>query len=193
MKLKPIFALSLAAIVSTNCMAIEITKGKLLSHKEWSTGKVSSFSNIITKSNRLQVPPAILNKKVDPDAVDRIYASSQINKVESIAGKGTTISGYAQTMITNGTETHFYDVTTRLCTGKANGNVDDNCVIIHDSFMLDPSGEARISPNPQLTLALDPGYYGVDLNTIIVRDNTNVTFTSYSSNNFNVNAEKKHH
>src|SRR4029078_9068343 len=112
-----LLSLALAGAVSTNCFAYEIHKGKLLEHKEWTTGAAKG-TFISTPSNKMK--PA-------SSATGNFEIYSSASPAKSLSGSSAKILGDTSIYISNYTDhTQEYRYTISVC-GMMADNLE-NCL-----------------------------------------------------------------
>lgn len=176
MKGKIILGLSVIALaVGSSGYAMEITKGKLLSHKEHSTGKIKATM----KEMKFDVKKEIANFKAAGSLVqdngDRIYVKENMYDASGITGQDTDLSGSSHIYIVNNTDTnHTYTINTIICAEQ------DACNYITDVIDLDPAGVAVAVRAPTITFSYDTaGEYQIGLASMISREDEDSVFTGF--------------
>src|SRR5690348_4255022 len=110
MKRKLLLGLILTAVCSANSFAMEITHGKLISHKEWTMGKLAKSSSF-KEVNNLNIPalrlPSLKMKGDVPMppvlvANNTVLAQSVVSDdLTAVVGQDVSLSGFNYVDITN--------------------------------------------------------------------------------------------
>jgi len=139
MKAKIVLGLAVGLLVSINASALEIYKGRLISHKESSTHNIKFTIENSTK--RFGFLNKMVNAKDDSSSTFismgtfMPYTSGSVNSI-------TTVSGALGTFIQNNTSaTQTYYYMGQVCAMGSDGK-SDQCATMEDQVQLDPSGYA---------------------------------------------------
>ena len=156
MKGKLLLGLTIATLISANSFALEIYKGKLIKHKEWTTGGVkSSVINAATNTSHLKLNTALASKSATP-YLETFSFGGDIsgyvgNLVQVIGNNEVYVHNYSDT-----SQTYYY--TLNVCADA--GNKEDKCIFYFDEFSLDPDGYVSTNIQPSLYLVyFTPGTY----------------------------------
>jgi hypothetical protein len=144
--------LLLLSLVSANCFAYEIHKGKLISHKEWTTGKATgSFVHV-------PMPNLLINRKAG-DVFELKLNNYEILPAKGTAGTETLVTGNNYIWFTNASDntlTYNFELFTCAFTSQRT----ENCIHIEDTFSVEPGGSFSYSVSPKLAVVFDaPGSY----------------------------------
>lgn len=156
MNLKQILSLAVIAGVSSHAFAMEISHGRIISEKAWSTdGKKVTFAK---KS------PLARAKEGAPDSQE---LSVSIESATGKVGEPVTLTGNHKIVIHNETasnQTYFYNISVCVL-------FDDNtnhCVYQSKHLELSEGGYFAVDAEPELTLAFNaPGSYVTSATTWI--------------------------
>jgi hypothetical protein len=180
MKLTPIIGIALAAAISSNAFAVEVTKGKVLKHKEWSTGKVKAS---YAKGSKTL---AAMKQKIKLDGPVPTYTFAETRPVSVNAGDTFSISNDSFTFIHNNTsEVHYYTMESSICVERTDNAVE--CVYSWDYVELQPDGDITAVSMPTLTTSFaDAGTYHTDASTYFSGGTQNKFFSNLSSSSATV-------
>lgn len=176
MKNKVLLIFILSLLSTVNSFAIQITGGKLISHKEWTQGNVikSSFKDI-TSSNTSRIPVSRFKKN---ETIENwITASSRTIRSDEASipvNKDITFSGVSHIHILNDSDSvqKTYSIIHTMnvfppCPSEPGHLCPTLFSIVEDVVMLEPNGSAFIEKEPTLTTRFDsPGkaYYWIEQN-----------------------------
>lgn len=150
-----LLAVVLAGVVTTNASALEIHKGKIIAHKEWTTGIAKgSFKS-----------KALVKKNVEDMGNFYVYTNAQGGKAQ--AGIVTTINGQTQVFIQNASnETKQYSYNMSVCSDTTEHTA--SCVLSFYTIEVEPNGDFSDSSTPELRLIYDKaGKYNTYVNTFV--------------------------
>lgn len=152
MKIKFLLACVVMATLSTNASALQIHKGKLLSHKEWSTGKA-----------KLSLAKAIIAKRSLKDNTDGTWSSltSEIHPATGLVNQMIAIKNEANIYLQNNSDhEQTYELRFSICAMPAKDSYD--CVDTWDTIQLQPGGHFSDPDALVLNIAFDqPGEYTI--------------------------------
>lgn len=158
------------SMASIHCFAVEIHKGKLISHKEWATGKA--------KGGFISKPDA---KKVIKMSNGRQDAFIEAWPAKGVAGSMTSVMGNHRFGVGNDsdeTQTYWYYLSTCAMTSDHTGN----CVHVFDSISLEPGGYFFYNAVGEVQIAFDkPGSYQTFSTAFIYPHNDDMTTKVTSS------------
>lgn len=136
---------SIGVFTSVNALATEITKGRMIKHKEWTTGNVLSYSLKATTPKQMALKFKTFQQKTHPNSanismsmLDSISPAIAETKVEIT---GTSVVGAKNTS----NETKQYEITSQLCTDN---DPLTACVFIYDAIELEAGGMFIYDINP---------------------------------------------
>lgn len=207
MKAKLLLGLIFTSIVSINSYAMEITKGKLISHKEWTTGNITgSFKEIIKgKNSKFSLLPLQNQKNLElPTNLSVVMASSYAYENNGLTGTDIIFTGSSYAIIYNKTSSpQTYRIITNFSLHfdehSGNGNNNNNnsgmndSVTSEDVVTLDPQGEFFSMRHPVITKNFAmPGYGYTVIETNVYPEGKEAVFRTYSSlGYFEIYAENK--
>lgn len=183
---KLIASVVLLSLTGASAYAMEISKGKLLSHKEWTTGNVikSSFLEVNKKQNTLLSSiwsKNTLGSKVIPMDIDVLFTGARIfagQMLPGVVGEEVTLFGFTRHAIDNRSASmQTYQLYSTLCaqTGMGTGT----CATSEDDVSIEPGGYIAIERRPNMTVSYDePGTYNVAVFSAIYRDGAPFHYTS---------------
>lgn len=162
MKGKLLLGLALVSFISANTYAVEIYKGKIIKHKEWSTGTIKvTFKDTKLKLFDLKVSP--LHKA--NDAIPYIQSHANAPVFRGTVGIATPINSEHMVIMQNATtstQTLYYNFGVCLTTAP---HVEE-CTYSYDEVMLEPGGHIYM---PQIadasTTFSEPGSYRFNVST----------------------------
>jgi hypothetical protein len=187
MKGKLLLGFTLISIANSSGYAMEIVKGKLLSHKETTTGE----AKFVVKDIKLDMNKRLNKLKakklfVQDNKYDFISIINHAYPAFGVVGDGVIVSGNADIAIDNNTfTTHTYTASTILCSMvSAEMNI---CGFATDKFQLDPGGHAYSNRMPSLTMTYNtPDIYDTFVSSNVVRDDGETQFASYDMNSVEI-------
>jgi hypothetical protein len=202
MSKKLLIALSIAAL-SSQAMAMQITNGKLISHKTWTRGNVTgSFAQATTKSidpKRQLAESKMKNSRKDMQMGTIITSNHmEIMNGDSIGtiNMPVDLPGHSATTIENSTDAPLtYKITTEqaICYYGQADNCKYDSVTTVDEIALNPQGTVTMEQYPIMTKTFDAygdGYAAVD-QTIEV-EGTSYSFTNVGpAVEFKIDSDKK--
>lgn len=146
MKTKFMLSLVAAAVVSSPVMALQVVKGKVISHKEWSTSGVSAS----------YLPPIAAKQGLSHGAS---YLSIGVRPQQVAVGEKATVVNDSALYLTNSSgKTHSYYIVNSICVLLDLNN--EECVYSKDIVELEAGGMLYSTKRPALTVALqNPGVY----------------------------------
>ncbi|MFZ2315030.1 MAG: hypothetical protein WAW86_05150 [Gammaproteobacteria bacterium] len=154
-----LFGLLLTTAISANSFALEISKGKLLSHKEIANGKIQgSFLSIKSDS--------ALTKRFSKYKEHTSHVSAYVNAFQNdgIAGSDITFKGRSTIWVwnqTSQTQTYTINQTGTVCFyGNTNMCIPETIESI-DVISLAPGGFISESNLPKITTNYDTAGHGI--------------------------------
>lgn len=178
MNLKLASSIVIAALLNTNTFAVEIYKGQIISHKEWSTGNNQySFDDAKNHFPLTSLPTHTNNNSYT------YYDSQAIGlSFTGLVNMPIKINGYNYTAIENyttATQTYLYHVEDCAVIDSHTSN----CAYYDDQIQLDPEGYIIYQQSPSLiTTFSTKGIYQNVVTTIVNgSDNSSSTSTASSS------------
>jgi hypothetical protein len=153
MKLKIIISIVVATALSSQAYAMQITKGKLISHREWATKGVKASFGISTRTRK--------DMKLDDNP--NIIPSANFAETHSVlakVGQPVSVKNDGFVTIANTTNhTRTYQIFMRICADAiTSGNVE--CLNYENEISLEPGGSYVDAPVPTLTITYnEPGTY----------------------------------
>lgn len=134
---------ALTAFISSQVYAVEIFKGKILQHKEWSTGQAKAVFKEVKN----------LNLKANLNNSSAMMTTSLADIVHGTVGIPVEVKGVSSGSIRNQTEsvqTYYYNAT--VCAETNPFNTD--CIYYNDKIELQPGGHLYIEGlQPSLSIS----------------------------------------
>lgn len=157
MKMKLIAScFALTAFMASQVYAVDIYKGKILQHKEWSTGK----GKVIFKE--------IKNKNLRSNVGEAIASFSTVDVVYGTVGVPVEVQGTSSGYIKNTTDSpQIFSFNTAVCAETNPFNTE--CLFYYDRYELEPGGHVHIEgiqPSISATFA-DAGEHNIFVSTQI--------------------------
>jgi hypothetical protein len=178
MKGKLLLGLTIATLISANTFALEIYKGKLLKHKEWSTGGAQgSFKNVATNLADFKLHANKTTKSSEPF----LQAFTHAAHTKTLVGATTLPYGQYQIYIYNDTDSsqtyrYFLDVCVELSANQT------KCISYFDELSLEAGGYAVTTEQPMLLVNYDtPGNYKIYLAAGAINENPSSDATAFES------------
>jgi hypothetical protein len=174
-----------AVLVSTGSFAMDITKGRLLDHKEWTTnGGVGTFidkhqSLAATKANRFFH---------DEQFEDGVIAQGKVYDLDTAkVNEEVRVHSKSILWLVNYTQSQqIYKITTELCSNLE--NVDKQvCTRTEDRVSLEPKGSLSMNRYPSVHITFDKaGYYSNQMFSSVQREGMKTAFLVTDINGINV-------
>jgi hypothetical protein len=155
MKMKLLVSLAVVAALGSNAYALQISKGRLIEHKQWSTNGVA----VATTLGKKFVPKAM---NLD---VNGLHSSLSVKAVSQSVkvGEPVVMSNDGGIILSNDSDTaKIYTFGFSICaeSDAADGTVE--CVHTQDRVELQPNGEVSQPDMPVLHMTFNkPGNYSV--------------------------------
>lgn len=174
MKITHIICAAITAAVSANTFAIEIHKGKLISHKEWSTGGAMTAFVAGTKTKQTMMQA---HKQVS-DGSSYAYLESEFRPVSTLTGRVVELKNDAGVYIANNTDqTETYQYFVSICLERFTGMAE--CVHSRDFVELAPGGAFSLSNLPVLRAKFEqPGNYTVYADSVLYNNGKQMVSSS---------------
>ena len=165
MKMKLLISAVIAAAVCSNAFALHITKGKLISHKEWTTGNAIASYQPGTKT--LQSMKRTL-AKLDVNPSTPIFLASETRNAVAHVGERVSVNNNAFIWVKNNTEsTRNYYYNFNICATKSDSIIE--CVYAYEQIELEPNGEFNNALSPELTVKFnEPGVYETTASSFVM-------------------------
>jgi hypothetical protein len=177
MKIKLLVSMAIAAAVGSNAFALEISKGKLISHKEWSTGGAiaSSQPGSKTLESVMRRHKSMLKSE---NSVSYYFLEAETAPATGRVGEPVSVSNNAFVYARNDTsETQTYNYNFSICTNKSDHIIE--CVYAGDVIELLPGGFFSNTAQPVLTVKFDkPGSYSTMADSIVYVNNVKSSFST---------------
>lgn len=131
---KKLFVGAIAVVLSANSFAFDIYKGKIVSHKEWTTGNVSA---VLKKAD---LKSALLKmKKQDQDNFAYSYLFAKISNATGVVGVPTEVAGGHDIYVQNDTaSSKVYNYNINVCVNTS--AQESSCAFYFDEITLEPGG-----------------------------------------------------
>lgn len=156
MKSKLILSSLVLAMLSGNVLATEIHHGKLISHKEWSNGKIKGFvkESVIRESTKhlLQFRQMELKKPfiVTKQGFDSVWVHDYVPEMTVTPGTNE-VFGSVNVQINNTTNAQqTYTLSSGLCVFSFDSN-ETPCFMTEDVISLDTGGFAFLDKTPSMS------------------------------------------
>lgn len=167
MKGKLLLGLALTSMISASAFAMEIHNGKLLKHKEWTTGNLIGTS--AKKFSKAEVLKFKENLKLNGVAIsDHMTMSySMANATTGVAGERADVNGVQFAFLLNDSEgTQVYSVFNSICAATSDKTTE--CMFYQDEIMLDAQGYAFDLQQPSIQPIFNAnGSYNTTVMTVI--------------------------
>jgi hypothetical protein len=163
MKMKTLSCIIITSLVSAPLFALEITKGHLISHKEWSTNDAKG--NFISSHEKPKDMISQLNATEGPSS--DIATSAQLYPIKGAVNKPFTTEGINYADITNNSDkTQRYQLSYETCVETTDKVV--NCIFYDDVLELEAGGHLNDTHKPNLTATIkQPGSYRAESKTTV--------------------------
>jgi hypothetical protein len=156
MKKMLIISLVVAGVLSSHAFAVQINKGRVVKHKEWSTsGAAASYLPGHPLQRNTLLPGKVRSESWAQLNVKTISQSAKVGEPVRMINDGRV------TVYNNTDSSQLYQLELHVC---AENNVPDTleCVFIQDTVELQPDGSYSEPVVPALTIAYNkPGAYEV--------------------------------
>ncbi|OGT44199.1 MAG: hypothetical protein A3F42_04150 [Gammaproteobacteria bacterium RIFCSPHIGHO2_12_FULL_37_34] len=172
MRKKIILGFAIASM-ATSAFALEIYKGRLITHKEWTTGNAKGFF----KASKMI--PELKAKGLDAEH-SYSYIYSYAASIKSSVNTPVNVSGENYISLYNDTRTkELYHYTFSVC--ARNSDHTAQCAYYYDEIELEPGGYANSAEQPilQVTFA-KPGNYNGWASTSLSKDQESASVGSHS-------------
>ncbi len=178
MKLKMITCLTLATILGSNVYALQISKGKLIAHKEWATGGAIVNIKAGTQTKKDVMQSRALAHQLSSSAT---AISARTFSVNTTVGQPATVSNDMFAIISNDTsEVHEYYVGSDICV-TLHSNMTE-CVYVQDIYELQPGGQVFESKAPTLDITFkEAGVYQVTAYSFFSGESSSIISNSSST------------
>lgn len=156
MKIKAsLLCLTITAIASANSFALELYKGRVINHKEWTTGNVKATFKDSMKNATSQFKNKMMTKS------DSTYASIYSNGLNTKGATGVpvTINGNHSIYVMNDTQAaQQYNYTLSICANTSENTTQ--CAYYYDEIQLEAGGYVVVDKAPVLEVKFSqPGIY----------------------------------
>lgn len=182
MKCKFILGTIALSLLSASSFALQIENGKLINHKEWTSGKVSGFiKDVKVAKNKFDT---LRQMKTNADTNEGILAANRIYvPLSPQVDQSTDISGFSELYLENyGQTMQNYEINSQLCIFKPQNPTPSDCVVTTDTVQLNPGGFVLMGRMPKLTTVLaESGMYTSMLYTVISKPNSSTVFATYAT------------
>lgn len=177
MKSKSLWCLALILMISTSSFALEIYKGRLIKHREWTTVYAKGMFNAVDIKNRSL---AVRNKMARTSESSDITVFSDAKAIQGIVNSKTLLDGEHYISIQNNTTTtQQYDYELSICVDTS--TFASQCTYFNVEIQLDPTGYASDSEESNLFIQFTkPGIYHTDVSTNLAIENSTGGYYSES-------------
>lgn len=149
---KIIIGLLVSCIASSSTFALKITQGKVLKHKEWTTGNITK-ATYTTKDNAFSADIKKIASEGN-DITSSIFTFAGTNTLNGKAFEPAVATGYSSIIMTNASnETKTFLFTLETCVNLADGK--QNCAIRQDTIDVEPNTSALNTQNPSIEYTFD--------------------------------------
>lgn len=166
MKIKLIISMAIAAAVGSNAFALEISKGKLISHKEWATAgaKAAYLPGTKTRQNIQDIKGMKLS-----ESSNAVYSDTESTTAK--VGEPVTVGNDGYVWIYNASEAvKNYRFEYSICADQT-ANIME-CVYSEDVVELQPHGYVSDSRKPTVTMKYDTaGSYNIYAGAFYMTEN----------------------
>lgn len=162
---KLILCLGIASIISTQAFALEIYKGHITSHREWTTGNSKGY--FIPMDSRKQLSTKMNQSSKEQCGGDSFRLSHDISPITAKVGDFVTVKGYHAIYMENKSEIRKnYKYTHMLCTMTSQDTLQ--CASYEEGVELEPRGYIASSSESKMPLTFDKaGQYHTSVRTNI--------------------------
>ena len=179
-----LIATLVSALTIGNCFAMEITKGKLLNHKEFTTGD----AKIVFQDKNFKMNDKLkeLQNKYFDTLGDYIGVLGNIDNESTTVNQPIDIKGAAEIAVSNDTSViQTYKIVTTLATWTPdNGMITGTSV---DTVSLEPSGSISLLRKPILSYSFDKaGNYTTYIMVAAQKENDATIFRSFAEGTIKV-------
>ena len=188
MKSMHVLGLIFLSMFSAASFSMDIKNGKLISHKEWSTGDIKgSFKDAVNKNSKTEYLRSHTNRHMR----NEIAITNDINSTYNVAGEESIFSGQAQVVILNGDPLpHTYKIknVVSICYMRAKEQCEfEDYVTSEDVVNLDSDGFIFFYKIPKVMKKFDSAGYGwARIETFVEKDNTSGVFSTARLSEFNI-------
>jgi len=184
MKGKIILCASLVALLSANSFALEIYKGRIVSHKEWTTGDAKVVYKPANKNTLIKFKQQRMQSQEGASG----YVSTYIDQTQGATSTPIYINGSHYFYIINNTSsTQTYNYTLETCAFDSANTA--KCAYYFDAVQLEPNGYLEEVNEPQLQVQFDKaGTYQTFASAYVQNYDNSSTQINISSNSNSVAA-----
>jgi len=175
MKRKSLFALTMVSLFSIHSSyALQIQKGHLISHKEWST------NNLVFSVKDVKLSTSLLNHlkapKIGTNSMVQVIA--EVDPMNGSVGVPMQLTGNNQIVIFNGSDgPQNYTYQYSMCVMM--DSINQQCGYYQDSFELDAGGGVMTTQGASLLLTFNaPGTYATTTSTFVASDDDGSPYSS---------------
>lgn len=202
MKKTLLATIGLVSLVSANAFAADIAGGKLMSHKEWTTGAVSKavFKDSKVNVKKPVLPPKLNKFNNQTDLNQYVFSWSKVTDFDP--GDGNILGAYTSALYANFLENYtdtqqVYNVSRTICLIKTKDMAISylGCAYSTDQYFLDPHGYVSTGNSVSLYASLgekDPqAVYEVQTTTYVTNELGAIQFISFDGQVVDVNSPLK--
>jgi hypothetical protein len=160
---KILIGILIAGLTSSSAFALKITQGKLLSHKEWTTGNIikATYATHAELSSK-DIEKLIYNQH--KSLISGVYTSSTAEALEGKILTPTTATGSGLAVMHNGSKkAQTFTYTLQTCIDLRDGQ--KNCAVYEDMIEVEPDSMAFSTKEPSVQFTFDhAGDYPIIVN-----------------------------
>lgn len=181
MKRKILVGLSLIYLATTASYAMDIQGGKLISHKEWTTGSVKALFADTKKDFKANISRKMRNLPSAIEQHDGIVLANSMPDQQGVVGEETPVVGFVSGYIENLTSTQqTYTINSFICSNMGLGQESD-CANSTDIIQLNPNGFINLNKNITMSNVYKlAGNYWTVTGATVKKDGMSTMFASYA-------------
>lgn len=200
MKLRSITCLTALFAISLNALAFQITKGKLISERDFTTGVVKSTKFIDTESTKVNIAPRFNQLKYSHylNSIDSFVGMKVLNNqpIQMASSNNPLMIMTANNNLSlqnNETIAKLFQITTQLCAIPSDTSTDINtnyqCSIRQTVVELDAGGMLNGNLYQKVEMNLTPGEYTQFSGVYVQKEGDKTNYSTYDSTAFVVTQE----
>lgn len=181
MKGKMLVGLAMISMVASSAYAMEIYKGKLISHHESSLGKVKVSFREAKIDVKKELASLKLKRLMQQDNNgDIIAAKNTAFEANGVVGTDVTLMGGSEVHIFNATDSaQTYTISTNICSAM---NDSFYCGMLTDVVQLDPAGYVMAARMPTMNVNYwEAGNFNNVMLTTVTRQDQSTSFMTYDN------------
>ena len=175
MKVKLLLTTAIMAAIASNAFALHITKGKLLSHKEWATGGAVALTMPTNKTKATAMRMLDQQTSIQPSLIVAGIENFTTTVNEPVTINNSGFFWFENTTVSSKT----IWLMTSIC-AQHNVNTSE-CVYSYDRFIVEPGGNVNGTVFPALKVAFpQPGTYVTTASSEFNSEEIDARFTGVS-------------